>query len=84
MCDVVIRKITRTWSGVVYCVLVRLETDTQTYYAVSNSHRFSRAISQVRSELRRTMSKEYFSDVDKVKYMQQEVHRGYFSELFVQ
>lgn len=83
-CDIVVRKIHRMWSGNMYCILVRLITPKQTYYAVANAHHFVQAIMKARDELYKTMNKKYVADIDKIKYVQDEVHKKHFVELFVQ
>lgn len=82
-CDVVIRKIHRVWSGDMYCVLVRLVTTKQTYYAVASAHQFLKSISKARDELQETLNKKTSSDVNKIKQMQQSVHKKYFVEMFI-
>jgi len=83
-CDVVIRKIHRMWGGDVYCVLVRLKTHTQAYYAVANANSFLRAINQAQIELRKSINKKHAPDVNRVLHLQQAVHKRYFVELFMQ
>lgn len=83
VCDVVIRKIQRTWGGAIYSILVRLTADGETYYAVAHERHFRRAVSEAADGLRRNMSKMYYTEAAEVRQMQKKVHEKYFVELFV-
>jgi hypothetical protein len=57
--DVVIRKVSKSWLGVRYCVSVRMSTETNKYYAIASEPYIEKAVSAVRSDLRKSISKRY-------------------------
>ena len=82
-CDVVIRKVHRSWGGDVFSILARLEAGKEVYYAIAHEPRFSRAVSRAADKLRRNMSKAYYTQAQEVRQLQKIAHEKYFVELFV-
>tara|TARA_B100000745_G_C20126799_1_gene385999 strand:+ start:270 stop:641 length:372 start_codon:yes stop_codon:yes gene_type:complete len=83
VCDVVIRKIHRSWGGAIYSILVRLTADGETYYTVAHERHFGRAVSEAADRLRRSMSKTYYTEAQQIRRLQKTAHEKYFVELFV-
>lgn len=82
-CDVVIRSIRRPLSGTTFCVMLRIQSPTQTFYSVGMAHHFVRAVSEAHDEMRRTMSRSYTPDTKTIEHLRKRVHDRYFVELFV-
>ena len=83
VCDVVIRKVHRGWGSDVYSILVRLQSNDETYYAVASERHFARAVSRASNELRRSMSKVYYTEADQIRRLQKTAHERFCVELFV-
>lgn len=73
--DVVIRTMKRTWMGTRFCVSVRLNTGIEKYYAVARDPYLAKALSSLRHDLRRSVSKAY-----RVEEEQQRPRRRYLTE----
>jgi hypothetical protein len=82
-CDVIIRNIQRAWSTSVFCVLVRLESPSETYYAIANAYSFTQAIHKAQFELRKVIADKSSSDMQSIRDIQKAVHKKYFADLFV-
>lgn len=80
--DVVIRSIRRPLSGSVCCVMVRLQASSGTYYAVSMSPFFTRAVRDARDEMRRQLSRSHAVETATLEHLRQQAHEKYFVELF--
>jgi len=82
-CNVIIRKIHRSFTKDVFSVMVRLSAEDEVYYAIAHNAHFSRAISRASEKLRKNMSKAYYQDTQQVQQLQKIAHEKYFVELFV-
>lgn len=81
-CDVIIRNIRRPLTGALYCVMVRVRSPEELYYAVGMEHVFMRAIRAAETELRRTMSRSYNPDTKSIEHLRSHAHERFFVELF--
>ncbi|OIP76865.1 MAG: hypothetical protein AUK16_02885 [Parcubacteria group bacterium CG2_30_44_11] len=82
-CDVIIRNIKRPLSSELFCVMVRVKTAEQSYYAVAMEHAFFKALRTVERELKRTLSQTYMPDTETIEYLRRHAHERFFVELFV-
>ncbi len=80
--DVILRSIRRPLSGTTYCLMLRVQVDGQTYYAVAMSHYFERAVREARDELRKSMSRSYTPDTKTLEHLRTKAHEKFFVELF--
>ncbi len=82
-CDVIIRSIKRPFSAALFCILVRMQTTDQSYYAVSMEHAFFKAVRNVERELKRALSHAYLPDTETIEHLRRHAHERFFVELFV-
>jgi hypothetical protein len=82
-CDVIIRSIKRPLSSELFCVMVRMKTPEQSYYAVGMEHAFFKAVRAVERELRKSLSRTYVPDTATIEYLRRHAHERFFVELFV-
>ncbi len=82
-CDVLIREIARPLASKVVCVMVRLHTPEQTYYAVGMEHTFFKAVRTAERELHRTLSRAYVPDTATIEHLRRHAHERFYMELFV-
>jgi hypothetical protein len=80
--DVVIRRIPRALTSPIICIMVRLHTEDQTYYAVGMEHSFYRAVRAAERELRKTLSRTHVPDAATIEHWRQHAHERFFQQLF--
>ncbi len=62
--DVVIRKMSRRFMGDKFCVSVRMTTPSNKFYAVAGEYYLNKSLSRVRDDLRRSISRDYRTEVN--------------------
>jgi hypothetical protein len=80
--DVIVRNIKRAFAGELFCIMVRITTVHQSYYAVGMEPTFMRAMSAAQHELQKTLSHTFVPDTQAIEYLRKHAHEQYFVELF--
>lgn len=81
--DVIVRQIRRPVAGHTFCIMVRFNCTSRTYYSVAMSPYFTRAVREARDEMRRSLSRSYTPETRTLHHLRDKAHQRYFVELFV-